>query len=122
MKDNICILSLSDPQQADGVIIFSTQVGRKHDLESLLKALIKFGLWILSCQCQFFRIKLVYKGMNFVFRKGKSCRSQSSNVDNCGMGNFLSFFLKDLHDHLVPAYDKQMKNRKFQWTELCQES
>ena len=35
----------------------------------------------------------------------------------CGMVNFLSSFLPNLHRLLIPIYDLQKKAKKFKWTE-----
>ena len=35
----------------------------------------------------------------------------------CGMVNFLSSFLSNLHRLLIPIYDLQKKAKKFKWTE-----
>ena len=40
----------------------------------------------------------------------------------CGMGNFLSVFLKDLQIKLAPIYQLTRKGIPWEWTEECQEA
>ena len=40
----------------------------------------------------------------------------------CGMVNFLSSFLPNLRQLLIPIYDLQKKSKKFKWTEEAEKA
>ena len=40
----------------------------------------------------------------------------------CGMVNFLSSFLPNLHRLLIPIYDLQKKAKKFKWTDEAEKA
>ena len=85
-------------------------------------------------KCQFFKKKIVYMGLEFQIQEDKVCytplKDKCDAIRNlespktlrqtrafCGMVNFLSSFLPNLHRLLIPIYDLQKKAKKFKWTE-----
>ena len=100
----------------------------------LFKVLQKYGLKISPHKCQFFKKKIVYMGLEFQNRDSKVCytplKDKCKAIRNlespktlkqtrafCGMINFLSSFLPNLHCLLIPIYNLQKKSKKFKWTE-----
>ena len=76
----------------------------------------------------------IYMGLEFQIQKDKVCytplKDKCDAIRNlespktlrqtrafCGMVNFLSSFLPNLHRLLIPIYDLQKKAKKFKWTE-----
>ena len=52
-----------------------------------------------------------------VIRNLDSPRTLKQTRAFCGMVNFLSSFLPDLHRLLIPINDIQKKSKKFKWTD-----
>ena len=99
-----------------------------------LMVLRKYGLKLSPHKCQFFKKKIVYMGLEFQIQGDKVCytplKDKCDTIRNlespktlrqtrafCGMVNFLSSFLPNLHRLLIPIYDLQKKAKKFKWTE-----
>ena len=118
----------------DDTFIHSTAEEHMDDLMDLLKVLRKYGLKISPHKCQFFKKKIVYMGLEFQIQKDKVCytplKDKCDTIRNlespktlrqtrafCGMVNFLSSFLPNLHRLLIPIYDLQKKAKMFKWTE-----
>ena len=97
----------------DNTFIHSTEEEHMDDLMDLFKVLQKYGLKILPHQCQFFKKKIVYMGLEFQVKDDKVCFTPLKdkceaiqNLDSpktlkqtrafCGMVNFLSSFLPNL--------------------------
>ena len=106
------------------------------DLIDLFKVLRKYGLKLSPHKCQFFKKKkkIVYMGLEFQMQEDKVCytplKDKCDAIRNlespktlgqtrafCGMVNFLSSFLPNLHRLLILIYDLQKKAKKFKWTE-----
>ena len=100
----------------------------------LFNVLRKYGLKLSPHKCQFFKKKIVYMGLEFQIQKDKVCytplKDKCDTIQNlespktlrqtrafCGMVNFLSSFLPNLHRLLIPIYDLQKKAKKFKWME-----
>ena len=81
-----------------------------------------------------FQEKIVYMGLEFQIQEDKVCytplKDKCDAIQNlespktlrqtrafCGMFNFLSSFLPNLHRLLILIYDLQKKMKKFKWTE-----
>ena len=96
----------------DDIFIHSTAEEHMDDLMDIFKVLRKNGLK-LSLQCQFFKKKIVYMGLEFQIQGEKVCYTPLKNMCNtmrnlespktlrqmrafCGMVNFLSSFLPNL--------------------------
>ena len=96
------------------------------DLMDLFKVLWKYSLKISPHKCQFFKKKIVYKGLEFQVKEDKVCYTPLKdkceaiqNLDSpktlkqtrafCRMVNFLSSFLPNLRQLLIPIYDLQKK-------------
>ena len=92
----------------------------------------KYGLKLSPHKCQFFKKKIVYMGLEFQIQGDKVCytplKDKCDAIRNlespktlrqtrafCGMVNFLSSFLLNLHRLLIPVYDLQKKAKKFKW-------
>ena len=118
----------------DDTFIHSTAEEHMDDLMDLFKVLWKYSLKISPHKCQFFKKKIVYMGLEFQIQKDKVCytplKDKCDTIRNlelpktlrqtrafCGMVNFLSSFLPNLHRLLIPIYDLQKKAKKFKWTE-----
>ena len=118
----------------DDTFIHSTAEEHMGDLMDLFKVLRKYGLKLSPHKCQFFKKKIVYIGFEFQIQGDKVCytplKDKCDAIRNlespktlrqtgalCGMVNFLSFFLPNLHRLLIPIYDLQKKAKKFKWTE-----
>ena len=112
----------------DDTFIHSTAEEHMDDLLDLLKVLQNYGLKILPHKCQFFKKKIVYMGLEFQVDDDKVCYTPLKdkceairNLDSpktlkqmrafCGMVNFLSSFLSNLRQLLVPIYDIQRIQR-----------
>ena len=118
----------------DDTFIHSTAEEHMDDLMDLFKVLRKYGLKLSPHKCQFFKKKIVYMGLEFQMQGDKVCYTPlkdkcdtMTNLESpktvrptrafCGMVNFLSSFLPNLHRLLIPIYDLQKKAKKFKWTE-----
>ena len=121
----------------DDTFIHSTAKEHMDDLIDLFKVLRKYGLKLSPHKCQFFKKKIVYMGLEFQIQEDKVCytplKDKCDAIQNsespktlrqtrafCGMVNFLSSFLPNLHRLLIPIYDLQKKAKKFKWTEEAQ--
>ena len=106
-------------------------------LIDLFKALIRNGLKISPKKCQLFRKKLVYMGYTLLIEDGlPKITPLKTRIDAimkldppkapknckqfCGMGNFLTVFLKDLQLKLAPIYQLTRNGTPWEWTEECQ--
>ena len=109
------------------------------DLMDLFKVLGKYGLKLSPHNCQFFKKKIVYMGLEFQFQGDKVCytplKDKCDAIRNlespktlrqtrafCGMVNFLSSFLPNLQRLLIPIYDLQKKAKKFKWTDEAEKA
>ena len=118
----------------DNTFIHSTAEEHMDDLIDLFKVLRKYGLKLSAHKCQFFKTKIVCMGLEFQIQEDKVCytplKDKCDAIRNlespktlrqtrafCGMVNFLSSFLPNLHRLLIPIYDLQKKVKKFKWTE-----
>ena len=118
----------------DDTFIHSTAKAHMDDLIDLFKVLRNYGLKLSPHKCQFFKKKIVYMGLEFQIQEDKVCytrlKDKCDAIQNlespktlrqtrafCGMVNFLSSFLPNLHRLLIPIYDLQKKAKKFKWTE-----
>ena len=123
----------------DDMFIHSTAEEHMDDLMDLFKVLRKYGLKISPHKCQFFKKNIVYMGLEFQIQKDKVCytplKDKCDAIRNlespktlrqtrtfCGMVNFLSSFLPNLHRLLIPIYDLQKKAKKFKWTEEAEKA
>ena len=123
----------------DDTFIHSTVEEHMNDLLDHLKVLQKYGLKISPHECQFFKKKIVYMGLEFQVDDDKVCYTRLRdkcevirNLDSpktlkqmrafCGMVNFLSSFLPDLRRLLIPIYDIQKKLKKFKWTDKAEKA
>ena len=117
----------------DDTLIHST-AEHMDDLMDLFKVLRKYGLKLSPHKCQFFKKKIVYMGLEFQIQGDKVCytplKDKCDAIRNlesqktlrqtrafCGMVNFLSSFLPNLHRLLILIYDFQKKAKKFKWIE-----
>ena len=118
----------------DDTFIHSTAEEHMDNLMDLFKVLRKYGLKLSPHKCQFFKKKIVYMGLEFQIQKDKVCytplKDKCDAIRNlespktprqtrafCGMVNFLSSFLPNLHRLLIQIYNLQKKTKKFKWTE-----
>ena len=118
----------------DDMFIHLTVEEYMDDLMDLFKVLRKHGLKLSPHKCQFFKKKIVYMGLEFQIQEDKVCYTPLKDKCDairilespktlrqtrafCGMVNFLSSFLPNLHRLLIPIYDLQKKAKKFKWTE-----
>ena len=118
----------------DDTFIHSTAEEHMDKLIDLFKVLRKYGLKLSPHKCQFFKKKIVYMGLKFQIQEDKVCytplKDKCDAIRNlespktlrqtrafCGMVNFLSSFLPNLHRLLILIYDLQKKVKKFKWTE-----
>ena len=109
----------------DDTFIHSTAEEHMDDLMDLLKVLRKYGLKISPHKCQFFKKKIQKDKVCYTPLKDKcdtirnleSPKTLRQTRAFCGMVNFLSSFLPNLHRLLIPIYDLQKKAKKFKWTE-----
>ena len=115
----------------DDTFVHLTAEEHMDDLMHLFKVLRKYGFKLSLHKCQFF--KKVYMGLEFQIQGDKVCytplkdKCDAINLESpktlrqarafCGMVNFLSSFLPNLHRLLIPIYDLQKKAKKFKWTE-----
>ena len=118
----------------DDTFIHSTAEEHMGDLMDLFKVLRKYGLKLSPHKCQFFKKKIVYMGLEFQVQGDKVCytplKDKCDAIKNlespktlrqtrafCGMVNFLSSFLPNLHRLLLLIYDIQKKAKKLKWTD-----
>ena len=118
----------------DDTFIHSTTEEHMDDLIDLFKVLRKYGLKLSPHKCQFLKKKIVYIGLEFQMQGDKVCytplKDKCDTIRNlespktlrqtrpfCGMVNFLSSFLPNLHRLLIAIFDLQKKAKKFKWTE-----
>ena len=123
----------------DDMFIHSTAEEHMDDLMDLFKVLRKYGLKFSPHKCQFFKKKIVYMGLEFQIQEDKVCytplKDKCDAIRNlespktlrqtrafCGMVNFLSSFLPNLHRLLIPIYGLQKKAKKFKWTEEAEKA
>ena len=112
----------------DNTFIHYTQDEHMDDLKDLFKVLWKYGFKISPDKCQFFKKKIVYMGLEFQVKDDKVCYTPLKdkceaiqNLDSpktlkqtrafCGMVNFLSSYLPNLRQLLIPIYDLQKKSK-----------
>ena len=118
----------------DDTFIQLTAEEHMDDLMDLFKVFGKYGLKLSPHKCQFFKKKIVYMELEFQIQGDKVCyiplKHKCDAIRNlespktlrqtrtfCGMVNFLSSFLPNLHRLLIPIYDLQKKAKKFKWRE-----
>ena len=123
----------------DDTFIHSTAEEHMEDLMDLFKVLRKCGLKLSPQKCQFFKKKIVYMGLEFQIQEDKVCytplKDKCDAIRNlespktlrqtrafCGMFNFLSSFLPNLHSLLIPIQDLQKKAKMFKWTEEAEKA
>ena len=123
----------------DDTFIHLTAEEHMDDLMDLFKVLRKYGLKLSPHKCQFFNKKIVYMGLEFQVQGDKVCytplKDKCDAIKNlespktlrqtrafCGMVNFLSSFLPNLHRLLIPIYDLKKKAKKFKWTEEAEKA
>ena len=119
--------------------IHSMEDEHMDDLTDLFKVLQKYGLKISPHKCQFFKKKIVCMGLEYQVKDDKVCytplKDKCEAIQNlnssktlkqtrafCGMVNFLSTFLPNLRQLLIPIYDLQKKSKKFKWTEEAEKA
>ena len=123
----------------DDTFIHSTKEEHMDDLMDLFKVLRKYGLKISPHKCQFFKKKIVYLGLEFQVKDSKVCytplkdkckvirnlqspKTLKQTREFCGMVNFLSSFLPNLRQLLIPIYDLQKKSKTFKWTQEAEKA
>ena len=123
----------------DDTLIHSTAEEHMDDLMDLFKVLRKYGLKLSPHKCQFFKKKIVYTELEFQVQGDKVCYTPLNdkcdairNLESpktlrqtrafCGMVNFLSSFLPNLHRLFIPIYDLQKKAKKFKWTDEAEKA
>ena len=123
----------------DDTFIHSTKEEHMDDLMDLCKVLQKYGLKISPHKCQFFKMKIVYIGLEFQVKDSKVCytplkdkcktirnlespKTRKQTREFCGMVNFLSSFLSNLRHLLIHIYDLQKKSKKFKWNTRSRKS
>ncbi len=121
----------------DDVLVFSSFKDHHRFLKMLYALLRKYGLKISPHKCQLYQTRIEYMGIVFeVVNDKPSCVPMKSKYEAicnllrpgsvtevckfCGMVNFLSSFLKDLHKTLMPIYNLLQKITPLNWTEECQ--
>ena len=109
------------------------------DFMDLFKLPRKYGLKISPHKCQFFKKKIVYLGLEFQVKNSKVCytplKDKCEAIRNlespktlkqtrafCSLVNFLSSFLPNLRQLLIPIYNLQKKSKKFKWTEEAEKA
>ena len=102
----------------DDTFIHSTAEEHMDDLMHLFKVLRKYGLKLSPHKCLFFKKKIVYIELEFQIQEDKVCytplKDKCDAIRNleslktlrqtrafCGMVNFLSSFLPNLHRLLI---------------------
>ena len=116
-------------------------IAKEHmdDLMDLFTVLRKYSLKLSPHKCQFFKKKIVYMGLEFQVQGDKVCytplKDKCDTIRNlespktlrqtrafCGMVNFLSFFLPNLHRLLILIYYLQKKAKTFKWTDKAEKA
>ena len=101
----------------DDTFIHSTAEEHMDYLMDLFKVLRKYGL---KLEFHIQGDKVCYtplKDKCDTIRNLESPKTLRQTRAFCGMVNFLSSFLPNLHRLLIPIYDLQKKAKKFKWTE-----
>ena len=123
----------------DDTFIHLTAEEHIDDLMDLFKVLRRYGLKLSPHKCQFFKKKIVYKGLEFQIQGDKVCYTSLKdkcdairNLESpktlrqtrafCRMVNFLSSFLPNLWRLLIPIYDLQKKAKKFKWMDEAEKA
>ena len=123
----------------DDTFIHSTAEEHMDDLMDLFKVLRKYGLKLSPHKCQFFKKKIVYMGLDFQIQGDKVCYTPLKdkcdairNIESpktlrqtrafCRMVNFLSSFLPNLRQLLIPICDLQKKAKMFKWTDEAEKA
>ena len=123
----------------DGCLVFSKKKTHLKHLTDLFKALIRNGLKISPRKCKLFKKSLVYMGHQVsiieniphitpvksrveAIVKLDLPKSPQNCKQFCGMVNYLSMFLKDLQNKLIPIYHLTKKGVPFHWGELQQKA
>ena len=123
----------------DDTYIHSSAEEHMDDLMDLLKVLRKYGLKLSPHQCQFFKKKIVYMGLEFQVQGDKVCyiplKDKCDEIRNlespktlrqtrafCGIVNFLSSFSLNLQRLLILIYDLQKKAKKFKWMDEAEKA
>ena len=118
----------------DDMFIHLTAEEHMDDPMDLFKVLRKHSLKLSPHNCQFFKKKIVYMGLEFQIQEDKVCytplKDKCDAIRNlespktlrqtrafCSMVNFLSSFLPNLRRLLILIYDLQKKAKEFKWTE-----
>ena len=107
----------------DDTFIHLTAEEHMDDLMDLFKVLRKYGLKLSPHKCQFFKKKIQIQEDKVCYNPLKDKCDAIRNLESpktlrqtrafCGMVNFLSSFLPNLHRLLIPIYDLQKKAKKF---------
>ena len=117
----------------DNTFIHSTKEEHVDDLMDLFKVLRRYGFKSSPHKCQFFKKKIVHIGLKFQVKDSKvllySLKDKFEAIRNlespktlkqtrafCGIVNFLSSFLPNLRQLLIPIYNLQKKSKQFKWT------
>ena len=69
--------------------------------------------------------KVCYTPLNDKYKAMRNLESPKTLKQTrafCGMINFLSSFLSNLSQLLIPIYDLQKKSKKFKWTEEAEKA
>ena len=105
----------------DDCLVHSKFADHLDDLTHLFQSLIKNGLKISPCKCQFFRKSIIYMGLKFLihevrpsftpmkdkcdaFRNLQQPKTVKDCRKFCGTVNFLATFLSNLQKTLIPIY------------------
>ena len=123
----------------DDLLIHGLKENHFNRLETLFKAMIKYGLKLSPKKCQLFMKHLVYMGNVFHIDESTiSITPLQSRVEAiqklqpptnvkecesfCGVVNYLSIFCRHLQKLLKPIYDLTRKGRPFHWQEEHQQA
>ena len=106
---------------------------------TLLKSLIRNGLKISPKKCTLFRQKLTYMGQKLLIKDKTPCitplifridaiqrleppKTPKECRKFCGLINYLSIYLKNLHKRLIPTYNLSSIEAPFECTEEHQKN
>ena len=116
----------------DDTFIHSTAEEHMDDLMDLFKVLRKYGLNYHLTNANFSRKRFQIQEDKVCYTPLKDKCDAIRNLESpktlrqtrafCGMVNFLSSFLPNLHRLLIPIYDLQKKAKKFKWTEEAEKA